>query len=112
MRTKINLDVVFPLNMENDINKFEFFTQFGQVDEDFIVSIYVVPRYSIDGANVRNIKTSYELNRAMMSEEFIGILCLLKELQETVNDFTSTTEELNQKYYDSIHNYFHNFGIK
>ena len=38
MRTKINLDVVFPLNMENDINKFEFFTQFGQVDEDFIVN--------------------------------------------------------------------------
>ena len=110
MRTKINLDVVYPMNKENNIHEFAFFTQYGELDEDFVVSVYVIPKYSFDGETVRNIKTSYELNRLIASEEFFGILALLRELQNTVNDFNSTTDELNKKYYDIIHNYFNKFG--
>lgn len=112
LRTKISLDVIFPLNKENNIHDFVFFTQFGQLEENFVFSVYVVPRYSIDGTTVRNIKTSYELSRILMPEEILGFLGTLKNLQNTVNDFNSTTDELNQKYYNSIYNYFQKFGTK
>ena len=112
MKTNINLDVLFPLNMENNIHEFEFFTKFGQPTENIDISIYVVPRYSIDEQKVRNIKTTYLLDRAIESDEIFGVLGILKELQNTVNDFSSSSEELGRKYHDAIHRYFHVFGVK
>ena len=112
MKTNINLDVLFPLNMENNIHEFEFFTKFGQPTENIDISIYVVPRYSIDEQKVRNIKTTYQLDRAIESGEIFGVLGILKELQNTVNDFSSSSEELGRKFHDAIHRYFHVFGVK
>ena len=112
MTTKFSLNVVFPINTENDINKFAFFTQYGQIDEDFIICFHVIPKYPIDGKTVRNINTSFVLDRQLMQSEFFGVLSLLKELENTVNDFTSTAEELNQKYYNIFDDYFHKFGVK
>lgn len=110
MNTKISLDVVFPLGVKNDIYDFEFFTKYGEDADGLFISIYVVPKYSIDEQKVRNIKTTYVLEREIIQGEILGILSLLKELENTVNDFTSTTEELSKKYYDTIHRYFHVFG--
>lgn len=111
MRTKISLDVVFPLDVENNIYDFEFFTKYGEDADGLFISIYVVPRYSIDEQKVRNIKTTYLLGRAISSPEILGILSILKELQNTVNDFSSSSEELSRKYYDAIHKYFTVFGV-
>ena len=112
MKTKISLDVVFPVGVENNIYDFEFFTKYGGDTSGLFISVYVVPRYSIDEQKVRNIKTTYLLDRAIAPDEILGILGVLKELQNTVNDFSSSSEELSRKYYDAIHNYFHIFGVK
>ena len=111
MRTKISLNVVFPLDVENNIYEFEFFTKYGENGDGLFVSIYVVPSYSIDEQKVRNVKTTYELDRAITSPEILGILSILKELQNTVNDFSSSSEELSKKYYNAIYEYFNVFGV-
>ncbi len=110
MKTKISLDVVFPIGVENNIYDFEFFTKYGEDAEGLFVSVYVVPGYSIDEQKVRNVKTAYELDRAITSSEILGILGILKELKNTVNDFSSSSEELSRKYYDAVHRYFNVFG--
>lgn len=112
MRTKISLDVVFPIGVKNNIYEFEFFTKYGEDTEGLFVSIYVVPSYSIDEQKIRNVKTAYELNRVISSQEILGILSILKELQNTVNDFSSSSEELSRKYYDAIHKYLNVFGVE
>jgi len=112
MKTNINLNVLFPLNRENDIHEFEFFTKFEQPADNIDISIYVVPRYSIDEQKVRNIKTTYLLDRVIDPDEVFCVLGVLRELKNTVNDFSSSSEELGRKYYDAIHNYFHVFGVK
>lgn len=112
MTTNISLNVLFPLNKENNIHEFEVFTKYGYPDDNIDISIYVVPSYSIDEQKVRNIKTTYVLDRAIVFEEILGIFRLLEESQNTVNDFSSSSEELSRKYYDAIHNYFHIFGVK
>lgn len=98
MKTNINLNVLFPLNMENNIHEFEFFTKFGQPTDNIDISIYVVPRYSIDEQKVRNIKTTYLLDRAIESGEIFGILGILKELQNT----TPTVIDRRQRAMNSI----------
>lgn len=112
MRTKISLNIVFPVGVKNNIYDFEFFTKYGEDADGLFISVYVVPMYSIDEQKVRNIKTTYLLDRTIVPDEILGTLSILKDLQNTVNDFSSSSEELSRKYYDSIHNYFHKFGVK
>ena len=86
MQTELQVSVVYLSQETNDIDEFDFFIRMIPTEDRNIVSVSAVPRFSLDGKLVKNIRLSVLATESLSAFDVLKMISQLKELKGIVSD--------------------------
>ena len=97
MQTELQFSIIYPAHKENDINMFEFFIRGMLADGKKIISVLAIPKFTIDGDEVKHLNFSVHSQHSLEAENILMIISRLAELENIVKDITLSTKEAENK---------------
>ena len=93
MQTELQVSVIYLSQETNDIDEFDFFIRMIPTEDRNIVSVSAVPRFSLDGKLVKNIRLSVLATESLSAFDVLKMISQLKELKGIVSDVNLSAED-------------------
>ena len=110
MKTELQISVIYLAKEENDINNFDFYIRMFPAEDKTIVSVCVVPRYSLNGKTVKHIRFSVRSDCSLNADEVLIIIADLKELEIIVSNVELSAEKAQKHLMNLMTEHLRRFG--